>query len=135
MKINFVFMHLCNIMHCSLLICFLINHLGLSAFAIISWAFEHNCGLFYITKIIWAVSWQNQHNAFATCMDPDQSAQSDQDPCCSLSVSLLVIEFVSKQHVSWSDCADAQAGLDTCWLQTHYVGFVVTWLISKTTYI
>jgi hypothetical protein len=25
-------------------------------------------------------------------------------------------------------CGDAQAGLDPCWLQTHYVGFVVTWL-------
>jgi hypothetical protein len=25
--------------------------------------------------------------------------------------------------------ADAQAGLDPCWSQTHYVGFVVTRLI------
>jgi hypothetical protein len=24
----------------------------------------------------------------------------------------------------WSDCADAQAGLDLCWSQTHCVGFV-----------
>jgi hypothetical protein len=24
---------------------------------------------------------------------------------------------------------DAQAGLDPCWSQTHYVGFVMTWLI------
>jgi hypothetical protein len=56
-------------------------------------------------------------------------AHSDQDPCCSLSVSLLVIGFVSEQHGSWSDCADAQAGLDPCWSQTHYVGFVVTRLI------
>jgi hypothetical protein len=30
------------------------------------------------------------------------SAQSDQDPCCSLSVSLLVIGFVSEQHGGWS---------------------------------
>jgi hypothetical protein len=45
---------------------------------------------------IWAASWQNQQSAFA-------SAQSDQDPCCSLSVSLLVIGFVSEQHGSWSD--------------------------------
>jgi hypothetical protein len=28
------------------------------------------------------------------------SAQSDQDPCCLLSVSLLVIEFVCEQHGS-----------------------------------
>jgi hypothetical protein len=35
-------------------------------------------------------------------MDPDQPAhpQSDQDPCCSLSVSLLVIGFVGEQHGS-----------------------------------
>jgi hypothetical protein len=51
-------------------------------------------------------------------------------PTCSLSVSLLVIELVSEQHGSWSDCADAQAGLDPCWSQTHYVGFVMTRLIS-----
>jgi hypothetical protein len=37
-------------------------------------------------------------------------------------------ETDSKQHGSWSDCADAQAGLDPCWSQTHYVGFVMTQL-------
>jgi hypothetical protein len=63
-------------------------------------------------------------------MDPDQpGVQSDQDPCCSLSVSLLVIDLVSEQHGSLSDFADAQAGLDPCWLQTHFIGFVVTQLI------
>jgi hypothetical protein len=38
--------------------------------------------------VIWAAPWQNQHSAFATSMDPDQPAhaQSDQDPCCSLSL-------------------------------------------------
>jgi hypothetical protein len=52
-------------------------------------------------------------------INPDcASMQSDQDPCCSLSVSLLVIELVSEQHGSLSDCADAQAGLDPCWSQT-----------------
>jgi hypothetical protein len=38
-------------------------------------------------------------------------------------------ETASKQHGSWSDCAEAQAGLDPCWSQTHDVGFVVTRLI------
>jgi hypothetical protein len=33
---------------------------------------------------------------------------------------------VSEQHEYWSDCADAQAGLDQCWSQTHYIGFVMT---------
>jgi hypothetical protein len=31
-----------------------------------------------------------------------------------------------EQHGSLSDCADAQAGLDPCWSQMHYVGFVMT---------
>jgi hypothetical protein len=59
------------------------------------------------------------------------SAQSDQDPCCSLSVSLLIIGLISEQHGSWSDCADAQAGLDPCWSQIHNVGFVMTRLIYR----
>jgi hypothetical protein len=42
--------------------------------------------------------------------------------------SLLVIGFVIKQHGTWWECADAQAGLDPCWSQTHNDGFVVTQL-------
>jgi hypothetical protein len=47
----------------------------------------------------------------------------------SLSVSVLVIGFVSEQHGSLSDCMDAQAGLNPCWSQTDYVGIVMTRLI------
>jgi hypothetical protein len=57
----------------------------------------------------------DQHGTRPACA----SAQSDQDPCCSLSVFPLVIELESEQHSSWSDCADA-----------HYVGFVVKRLMS-----
>jgi hypothetical protein len=67
----------------------------------------------------------DQHGFRPACA----SAQSDQDPCCSLSDLLLVIGLVSEQHGSWSDCADAQAGLDPCWSQTHNIGFVMTRLI------
>jgi hypothetical protein len=77
----------------------------------------------------WATSWQNQHNGFGPSMDPDQPAQFDQDPCCSLTNQITRLETDSEKHGSWSDCADVQAGLDQCWSQTHYVGFVVTWLI------
>jgi hypothetical protein len=72
----------------------------------------------------WAASWQNQHNGFATSMDPDHSTWSWSmlfNPVC-----LLVIGFVSEQHGSWSDCADAPAGLDPCWWQMHYVCFFKT---------
>jgi hypothetical protein len=57
------------------------------------------------------------------------STQSEQYPCCSLSVSLIVKEFVSEQHGSWSDCVDGQASLDPCWSQMQYVGFVMARLI------
>jgi hypothetical protein len=62
---------------------------------------------------------QNQHSEFAPSMDPDQPAHP---------LSLIRIHAVSEQHGSWSDCADAQAGRDQCWSQTHNVGFVVTQL-------
>jgi hypothetical protein len=62
----------------------------------------------------------DQHGSRPACT----SAQSDQVPCCQLSwVSPLVMEYISEQHGSWSDCTDP------CWSQTHYVGFVVTWVI------
>jgi hypothetical protein len=50
-------------------------------------------------------------------------AWSDQDPCCSLTNSITSRETDSEQHGSWSDFADAQAGMDPCWSQTHYIGF------------
>jgi hypothetical protein len=54
------------------------------------------------------------------------SAQSDQDPCCLLTNSIISRETDSEQHGSCSDCAEAQAGLDPSWSQSHYVGFVYT---------
>jgi hypothetical protein len=51
----------------------------------------------------------DQHGSRPACT----SEQSDQDQCCSLSVSIFVIEFVSEQHGR----------------KTHYVGFVMTRLI------
>jgi hypothetical protein len=55
----------------------------------------------------------DQHGSRPVCT----SAQSDQDPCCSLSVSLLVIGFVSEQHGSWADCADVHPNWAMC--RTH----------------
>jgi hypothetical protein len=79
-----------------------------------------------IWNMKWAASWQNQHSAFATSMDPVQPAHPR---------SLIRIHAVRlpnllqlEEHGTRSDCADAQAGLDPCWSQSHYVGFVVTWL-------
>jgi hypothetical protein len=90
---------------------------------------------FMVTRLnfnieIWAASWQNQHNGFATSMDPDQPAQSDQDPCRLLTNHITRQETDTEQHGSWSDCADAQAGLDPCWS----VGFVMTQIICFNDY-
>jgi hypothetical protein len=87
---------------------------------------------FPLCSNIWAASRQNQHNGFATSMDPDQPAYSCsliRTHADSLSVCLLVIGSVSEQHGFWLDCADAQSCMDPCWSQTHYFGFVVTGLI------
>ena len=37
---------------------------------------------------------------------------------------------LSAQRRLWSDWADAQADLSLCWEHTHFVGFVMSWLIS-----
>jgi hypothetical protein len=84
---------------------------------------------------IWAASRQNQHSAFAISMDPDQPAH----PRSLIRIhavrfqTLLQVDKLiansrqtdSEQHGSWSNCAGAQAGLDPCWSQTHYVSFVM----------
>jgi hypothetical protein len=44
-------------------------------------------------------------------------------------ISYSICNRVCKRG-SWSDWVDAQAGLDPCWLQTYYVGFVMMRLIS-----
>jgi hypothetical protein len=51
------------------------------------------------------------HAAFCMLTNPNTSRETD-----------------SEQHGSWSVCTDAQAGLDPCWSQTHYGGFVMAWL-------
>jgi hypothetical protein len=65
-------------------------------------------------------------------MDPDQPAHPRgliRIHAVRYLLLYLLIGFVSEQHGS-SD-QTAQAGLDPCWSQTHYVGFVVTQLKYK----
>ena len=42
---------------------------------------------------------------------------------------------LSAQRRLWSDWADAQADLSLRWAHTHFVGFVMSWLIYSTAYI
>ena len=58
------------------------------------------------------------------------SAQSDQ------SLRYLQIQSypLSAQRRLWSDWADAQADLSLRWAHSHFVGFVMSWLIWRTNY-
>jgi hypothetical protein len=67
-------------------------------------------------------------------MDPDQSAH----PRSLIRIhavrlpTLLQVEklIANSMDPDQTAGANAHAGLDPCCLQTHYVGFVVTWLIN-----
>jgi hypothetical protein len=73
----------------------------------------------------------NQHNAFATSMYLDQPAH----PRSLIRIhavrlpTLFQVEKLIAYIMDPDQTADAQAGLDPCWSQTHYVGFVMTRLI------
>ena len=68
---------------------------------------------------IWAVTRQNQQCGCAPSKDSDQPGHPP-----SLSYPL------SAQRRLWSDWTDAQADLSLRWAHTHFVGFVMSWLIS-----
>jgi hypothetical protein len=59
----------------------------------------------HFTFNIRAASRQNQHGVFATSMDPVHPAQSDQDPCCSLSVCNRVGKQTSWMLIRLRGCA------------------------------
>ena len=82
--------------------------------------------------IIWAASWQNQLSDCAPSEDSDQP----RNPPSLIRVFAVrmknawVLSFpLSAQRRLWSDWADAQADLSLRWTHTHFVGFVMTWLI------
>jgi hypothetical protein len=50
----------------------------------------------YISRI----TTKHLHSVFATSMDPDQPAQSDQDPCCLLTNPITGRKTDSEQHES-----------------------------------
>jgi hypothetical protein len=102
------------------------------------------------TVYIFYSSWGQR--LFEPCHDKINivDLQSDQDPCCSLSVSLLVIGFVSEQHGSWSDavanalcwfCRGAAhlsaclLGFKTCQVVTHQSVGRVQYVIVSVCYI
>ena len=85
-----------------------------------------------LTMWIWAATWQNQQNECAPREDSDQPWH----PTSLIRVIAVrtkkawVLSYpLSAQWRLWSDWADAKADLSLCWVHTHFVGFVILWLI------
>ena len=90
------------------------------------------CMPFLDEKNIWATTLQNQQNECAPSEDSDQPGHPPSlirifavrmKKACVLSYPL------STQGRVWSVWVDAQA--DLRWAHTHFVGFVMSWLIYQ----
>ena len=84
--------------------------------------------------IIWASTWQNQRCGCAPSEDSDQPGH----PPSLIRVFAVrmkkawVLSYPSSaQRTLWSDWADAQADLSLRWAHTHFVVFVMSWLIKR----
>ena len=84
--------------------------------------------------VIWAASWQNQQNDCAHSEDLDQPGHLPS----LISVFAMCWMGSSGSNLSsnvhrrlWSDWADAKADLRLRWAHTHFVGFVMLWLICQ----
>ena len=98
------------------------------------------CGSFVVVALsvvyagyyIWAATWQNQQNECAPSEDSDQPGHP---PSLIRVLAVCMKEAwvlnysLSTQRRLWSDWADAQADLSLRWVHTHFVGFVMLWLI------
>ena len=99
----------------------------------VTWSFCIVLSLYaFIKFIIWAARWQNQQNGCAPSEDSDQSGH----PPSLIRVFAVrmkkawVLSYpLSAQRRLWSDWADAQADLSLRWAHTHFVGFIISWLI------
>ena len=81
---------------------------------------------------IWAKTWKNQQNECAPSKDSDQPGH----PPSLIRVFAVRMKKVSTlsylltaQQRLWSDWADSQANLSLRWTHSHFVGFVISWLI------
>ena len=85
--------------------------------------FYLNCGTAKLTK--WAASWQNQQSECAPSEDSDQPGHL---PSLIRVFAVCMKKAWSRQRRLRSDWADAKADLSLCWVQAHFVGFVMSWL-------
>ena len=96
-----------------------------------SW-FPHICN---ILKDIWAASWQNQQSDCAPSEDSDQPEHLPSlvrvFSVCMKKAWVLSYPLCAQRRL-WSDWVDAHADLSLHWAHSHFVGFVMRWLIYKT---
>ena len=97
------------------------------------WHYFRVCNWQNKTKINWATTWQNQQNECAPSEDSDQPGH----PPSLIRVfafhikNTWVLSYpLSAQPRLWSGWADGQADLSLRWARTHFVGFVMSWLIT-----
>ena len=81
---------------------------------------------------IWDATWQNQQNKCAPSEDPDQPRHPP-----SL-IRVFAVRSMGSwgpkvsscgQRRLWSDWENAQANLSLRWTHSHFIGFVMRWLI------
>ena len=83
---------------------------------------------------IWAATWQNQQNECAPSEDSDQPGHA---PSLIRVFAVRIMKAwvlsypFSAQRRLWSDLADAQVCLSLRWAHSHFVGFFMSWLISR----
>ena len=86
------------------------------------------------TITIWAAAWQNQQS---NCVPSEDSDQPGHLPSLIRVFAVRmkkpwVLSYpLSAQRRLWLDWADAQADLSLRWTHTHFVGFVMSWLIYR----
>ena len=115
-----------NMMWCVLIGIVLLRHQRVPTLYIIMYVLMEN-----LRK--WAATWQNQQSECAPSEDSDQPGH----PPSLIRVFAVrmkkarVLSYpLSAQWRLWSDWADAQADLSLRWAHSHFVGFVMSRLIS-----
>ena len=94
--------------------------------------FQERGGIPFLNKKIWAATWQNQQNE---CAPSENSDQPGNPPSLTRVFAVhiknpwVLSDPLSAQQRLWSDWVDAQDDRSLRWAHTHFVGFVMSWLI------
>ena len=84
-------------------------------------------------RMIWAMTWQNQQSDCAPSEDTDQPGHLPsliRVFAVRMKKPQVLSYPLSAQRRLWSDWVDAQADLSLRWVYSHFVGFVMSRLIS-----